>query len=112
MTSFEIPYSKDELNSFDVMKGFFEAEVDGKYQSQMSGDDWQWFYMSIPETGAGGRRVLQENEDSFNGEYYDDNEDEGDAEYDSLRYLNDTDASTDDTSSTAEAASSEPVYAE
>ena len=32
MTSFEIAYSSDEQESFDTMKGFFEAEVDGKYQ--------------------------------------------------------------------------------
>ena len=32
MTSFEIPYTTDEWNSFDTMKGFFVAEVDGKYQ--------------------------------------------------------------------------------
>ena len=37
----------------------------------MSGDDWQYFYMSIPETGAGGRRVLKKNNcDTYNGELY------------------------------------------
>ena len=35
----------------------------------MSGDDWQYFYMSIPETGAGGRRMLKKNCETFDGDW-------------------------------------------
>ena len=94
------------------MKGYFQAEVDGKYQFQMSGDDWQWFYMSIPETNGRRARILRENDkDTYYGDehsteihdhnyresYEGDDDLSGDVET-VARYLQDAD-STDDTTS-------------
>ena len=52
MTNFELGYYKKNqyTSSYNFMKGFFEAPIDGKYQFKMAGDDAHWVYMSIPET--------------------------------------------------------------
>ena len=51
MTNFELASSSknQERNSYDVIKGFFVAPVDGKYQFFMSGDDSHRVYMSVQE---------------------------------------------------------------
>ena len=50
MTEMEIALTSwEQENSLDIMKGFFEAPVDGQYQFSMAGDDHQYLWLSIPE---------------------------------------------------------------
>ena len=52
MTNFEITDTQYNrfIYSYNVVKGFFEAPVDGKYEFMMAHDDGAFVYMSLDDS--------------------------------------------------------------